>query len=86
MNPCRGATWLVAGLCLLGASVWIGVAHPQAQTAMWKMGLATLAAWTGYWISRAVLGRIDRAGPNGRDLIARAILVAAVIIGVCSGL
>jgi hypothetical protein len=69
---------------------------PGVQMTVYNLAVVCVRATLGYWIARSVLGRIVRADPNERDpaefdrqkraessgseYIARAIVVAAVIL------
>jgi hypothetical protein len=61
------------------------VSQPQMQTALWKCGHITIGAFAGYWIDRNLYGRIDDAAQSGR-MVARAVVVAAAIVGMAFGL
>ena len=86
LYPMRLLGWLAGGLLLLAASWWLGADYPQPQVMLWKLGQAAVSAWVAYWICRGALGRIDRESPGDGDLIARAVLMGCVVLGVTLGL
>ncbi len=88
MNPdiSRMSIWLAIGLLLyfIALSV-IGNASPAAQTIFYKAGHVTTLAWVGYWISRNALGRVTGSS-SPTDRLARAVIIAGVIIAGSMGL
>lgn len=84
-DPFRMISWLIAALVLYGASRLIGPSDPQLQVALYKYGHVTGLAWCGYWIARTALGRIDYLSDHD-ELMARAIVIGAAIIGGSLGL
>lgn len=81
----RMFVWLIAGLALYTVSAAIGPDHPAIQTVLYKLGHVTTLAWFGYWISRQALGRI-RGDTCGTEFIARAVVIAGVLIAGSLGL
>lgn len=59
--------------------------HPQLQTLLWKLGHITIASFVGYWVDRNLYGRVSLVD-RGERLMARAIIVAAAILGMAFGL
>ena len=84
-DPFRMISWLIAALVLYGVSRLVGPADPQLQVALYKYGHVTGLAWCGYWIARTSLGRIDYLSDHD-ELMARAIVIGAAIIGGSLGL
>lgn len=84
-DPFRMISWLIAALVLYGASRLIGPSDPQLQVALYKYGHVTGLAWCGYWIARTALGRIDYLSDHD-ELMARAVVIGAAIIGGSLGL
>lgn len=84
-DPFRMVSWLIAALVLYTASRVIGPADPQLQVALYKYGHVTGLAWAGYWIARTALGRVDYLSDHD-ELMARAIVIGAAIIGGSLGL
>ncbi len=83
----RMIIWLQLGLLFYGLSWAVGNDLPAVQTVFYKIGHVTTLAWVGYWISRQMLGRIDRgSAPEPHEIGARAILVGAIIIAGSLGL
>lgn len=87
----RMLAWLIVGFALYSLSYIIGTDHPTAQVIAQKLGNVTTFAWIGYWIARAALGRVkrgtvafDRSPPL--ELVARAIIILAAILGGALGL
>ena len=84
-EPFRMIAWLLAGLALYAASMAVGASFPQAQVALWKAGNATTFGWIGYWMARTAIGRVNDISREG-DLLARAILMGAVVVAGALGL
>lgn len=92
----RMIVWLLAGLALYAAAMMVGSDRPAVQTVLYKLGHVTTLAWVGYWLARGALGRIvsndnHRKNYTARpsapiELLARAVLVGAVIIAGSLGL
>jgi hypothetical protein len=59
--------------------------HPQLQTGLWKAGHITSGAFMGYWIDRNLFDRVTGESVGSR-LIARAVIVAAAVVGMAFGL
>lgn len=81
----RMFVWLIAGLALYSVSALVSNEHPAAQTVFYKLGHVTTLAWFGYWISRQALGRI-RGDTCGSEFVARAVVIAGVLIAGSLGL
>lgn len=82
----RMAVWLLAGLAFYAAVLLIdGTRFPTVQVTLQKLGHVTTFAWVGYWISRQALGRIGIHSSN-LDRLARAVIIAGVIIAGLTGL
>jgi hypothetical protein len=79
----RMVSWLMFSTVLYTAAIYAG--NPQIQTGLWKMGHITMGAFIGYWADRHLLGQMNYASSQGRQL-SRAIIVAAAIIGMANGL
>jgi hypothetical protein len=87
LDRLRMITWLIFGLALYLASWFAGTDHPFIQTILYKTGHVTTLAWIGYWIARHAIGRIGLASkPTDGEYLARAIIVAGVIIAGSLGL
>lgn len=85
----RMVGWLLAGLALYGASIYIGADYPQAQVILQKLGNVTAFSWVGYWIARQALGRVDeryRTPTEPGRVTARALVIAAAILAGALGL
>ncbi len=78
--------WFAIGFLLyfVALSV-IGNTSPAVQTIFYKAGHVTTLAWVGYWISRNALGRVTGSS-SPTDRVARAIIIAGVIIAGSMGL
>ncbi|MES2319992.1 MAG: hypothetical protein V4631_21130 [Pseudomonadota bacterium] len=85
LDKFRMLIWFLIGAGLYFTSTLIGSDHPAWQTIAYKMGHVTTLAWVGYWISRMAVGRID-ARSTSNDKLARAIVIAGVIIAGSLGL
>ena len=57
----------------------------QLQTGLWKLGHITIGAFAGYWVDRNLYGRVSPESAPGR-LVARAVVVAACVLGMAFGL
>jgi len=79
----RMVSWLLLAIAFYTSAVFC--TQPQIQTALWKMGHITIGAFLGYWADRHLIGRMNFASSPGR-MVSRAIIVAAAIIGMASGL
>jgi hypothetical protein len=87
----RLLVWLVIGLAFYAASLTIGFNDPlghynQLQQGLWKYGHVTTGSWCAYWISLGALGRLDRTTPSIGLVIARAILMAGLVLALANGL
>jgi len=85
----RMAGWLVSGILLYAASIYIGIEHPQSQVILQKLGNVTLFSFVGYWIARQSLGRIDEpyhASSDPGRVVARAIVIGSAILAGALGL
>ena len=83
----RMIIWLLLGLLFYGLAWQVGSDLPAVQTVFYKIGHVTTLAWVGYWISRQMLGRMNRRlPPEPHEIGARAILVGAIIIAGSLGL
>lgn len=81
----RMATWLALGLAAYACAALVGPDAPAIQTVFWKIGHVTTLAWVGYWVGRQALGRLE-AGASGLDRLARAVIMAGVIMAGSMGL
>jgi hypothetical protein len=79
----RMVSWLLLAVAFYTSAIYC--TQPQIQTGLWKMGHITMGAFVGYWADRHLLGAITYSASQGR-MISRAIIVAAAIIGMASGL
>ena len=81
----RMVQWLAIAAALYAIALWIS--QPQIQTALWKLGNVTVAAFVGYWIDRRAFwfARLDH---NSQPLLhlRRAIIMAAAMLAVALGL
>ncbi len=75
--------WLLISIALYAAAIYIQ--HPQIQVGLWKAGHINSAAFIGYWICRRLFGRFD-VNSNPTLHAARALIIAACIIGMALGL
>ena len=80
----RMVQWLLLAAVFYLLAMFVAV-QPQLQTALWKCGHITVGAFAGYWIDRNLYGRLDADAEHGR-IVARAIVVAAAILGMAFGL
>lgn len=80
----RMSQWLVLAMAFYLTAMYIAI-QPQLQTALWKCGHITVGAFAGYWIDRNLYGRLEAEAEHGR-IVARAIVVAAAILGMAFGL
>ncbi|NSX14969.1 hypothetical protein HTY52_12875 [Cupriavidus taiwanensis] len=82
----RMAVWLLFGLAFYIAVLLIdGSRFPTVQVTLQKLGHVTTFAWVGYWIARNALGRVNATSPT-QDRLARAVIIAGVIIAGLTGL
>lgn len=87
----RMISWLLVSAALYGSSILLVALCPpsgvwaQLQTGLWKLGNITVGAFLGYWADRHLYGRMGPTASTGRQ-IARALIVAASILGVSLGL
>ncbi|MDE4918287.1 putative membrane protein [Cupriavidus metallidurans] len=82
----RMVVWLLFGLAFYVAVLLIdGSRYPTVQVTLQKLGHVTTFAWVGYWIARQALGRVN-ASSHTHDRIARAIVIAGVILAGLTGL
>lgn len=81
----RMAAWLALGLAAYACAAMIGPELPAIQTVFWKIGHVTTLAWVGYWVGRQALGRLE-FGASGLDRLARAVIMAGVIMAGSMGL
>ncbi len=81
----RMAQWLAIAALLYAIALW--TPQPQIQTALWKLGNVTVAAFVGYWIDRRAFwfARLD-AGSEALLHLRRAIIMAAAMLAVALGL
>lgn len=79
----RMAHWLMFAAMLYIAAICTH--QPQLQTGLWKAGHITSGAFLGYWIDRNLFERVTPAS-SGARLTARAVVVAASVIGMAFGL
>lgn len=85
LDKFRMLIWLVIGMALYVLSYHIGTEHPTWQTITYKLGHVTTLSWVGYWIGRMALGRVHYNTP-GTEKLARAVIIAGVIIAGSLGL
>jgi len=83
----RAWPWLLATvLCVLVVAI---IAPHQLGVLVWSLTKITAGAYVGYWIDRSIFhyARPDRVGIAHRSLaeMRRAIIIAAVIIGLAAG-
>lgn len=83
-DKARMLQWLIVAIILYAAALPID--QPQIQTALWKCGNVTLAAWLGYMIDRHAFyyERCDKY--NHMCQIRRAIIMAATMLAIGLGL
>ncbi len=85
-DPQRMLLWLTAGVLLYYVALAIvGPNSPAVQTIFYKVGHVTTLAWVGYWVSRQALGRVTGSS-SPTDRLARAVIIAGVIIAGSMGL
>jgi len=79
--------WLLFSLVFYGLALYVFNAQPQLQTLCWKLGNLTVAAFTGYWVDRALFWDA-RVTANSNPLwhIRRAIIMAAAMLSISMGL
>lgn len=82
----RMTAWLFAGLAFYFLAIFVPDSYPALQTVLYKMGHVTTLAWVGYWISRQALGRVLICDTPPVDRLARAVLMAGVILAGSMGL
>lgn len=73
---------------MLYVLAWISrEGSPQLSTAAWKAGNVALGAYLGYWLDRRLFhaNRI-KADSSSQDQIRRAIIVAAAMLSISTGL
>ena len=83
--------WAAGAAGLLGLLAWLS--PPQVEVLLFKLSLVTLALLLGYLADRSLFARaprVDSALPpdvyGGARLLARALVVLAVILGVTMGI
>lgn len=82
----RMVVWLLFGLAFYVAVLLIdGTRFPTVQVTLQKLGHVTTFAWVGYWIARNALGRVHSASTS-TDRLARAVIIAGVILAGLTGL
>lgn len=82
----RMVVWLLFGLAFYVAVLLIdGTTYPTVQVTLQKLGHVTTFAWVGYWIARSALGRVHAASTSS-DRLARAVVIAGVILAGLTGL
>ena len=88
MELLRMVVWALSGVVLYSCSVLLGSEYPQAQVVLYKLGHVTILSWVGYWVARMALGRINHEADAtfALALVARAILMAGVILAGSTGL
>lgn len=80
----RMVQWLIAAIMLYTAAMM--VTQPQIQTALWKAGNVTLAAWLGYIIDRTAYP-YERCKENMASCqLRRSIIMAAAMLAMGLGL
>lgn len=92
-NRTRMFEWLLLALAFYTLSVMAHTVLPgfaeariaQVETLSWKLGNAVVGAYLGYWADRTLIGRIWNSDTDLR-VIARALIVAAFILGISSGI
>lgn len=91
MQALRMWEWVLATAALLLLLWWLAPAN--LPVLVYKLSLVTLAAVVGYWLDRRLFrgASWDQYGGSSQILIAtammrRAVIVAAVVLGVTMGL
>lgn len=83
-DQARMLQWLIAALALYATAMMI--AQPQIQTALWKAGNVTLAAWLGYQIDRQAFPYERCKEGKASAQIRRATIIAAAMLAIGLGL
>lgn len=83
-DQARMLQWLIAALALYAVAMMI--VQPQIQTALWKAGNVTLAAWLGYRIDRRAF-HYERC-KEGKNMcqLRRAMIISAAMLAIGLGL
>lgn len=83
----RAWPWLVMAALLLFGVIW--VSPTQALMLLWSLAKLSLAAYLGYWLDRTLFPYArphdPRVGGPANAMLRRAIIVAAVVIGLALG-
>lgn len=85
LRPFRMVQWLGIALALyfIVFDPWIGLqdSNPGLQTTIYNLAGITIRAYLGYWISRAVIGRLRLDGSDDPlCLVARSIIIGCVVL------
>lgn len=81
----RMVAWLMLAVILYVLAIVLKD-MPQVSTGLWKAGHITSGAYLGYWVDRHLYGRVVAAHDSDGRLLARAIVIAACVIGMAFGL
>ena len=77
----RALQWGVIALALFAVVFGFNLQEtaPGVQSTLYNVATICIRGWVGYWLARTVLGRLNRYS-NGSAVIARAILIGAVVL------
>jgi hypothetical protein len=78
----RSAQWTVIAGVLLYIALGLNLQEhaPALQAQIYYVGTVCLRVTLGYWAARTVLGRLPRESATDTQYMARAIIVAAVLL------
>ena len=88
----RMSHWLLIAFALIFAAILADWAtngtlnFNKISTLFWKVGLATIAAHVGYWIEREANKRTLSSIDGNTKAKCRAIIIAAVVLGISWGM
>ena len=88
----RMSHWLVIAFALIFVAIiadWItngSLNFNKVSTLFWKAGLVTIAAHIGYWIEREANKRTLSKIDDSTKAKCRAIIIAAVVLGISWGM
>lgn len=73
--------WFLIGCALFWLALGTGMqdTQPALQSAIYHVANLTMRAFVGYWIARTALGRLGER-TDSQDVLARAIIIAAVVL------
>lgn len=83
-DKARMLQWLIVAIVLY--AIAMAVTQPQIQTALWKCGNVTMAAWLGYMIDRHAFYYERCMENNHMCQMRRAIIMAATMLAIGLGL